>query len=336
MKKIVISFVVCFLLVFCPLTSLFAAASLPSSVDWTNCLPTPMAQQQNDCTACASAYALMTMEQKIRRGWTLDDGAGDTKIFSPSYTFNKQNWSNGTGAISLIMMSSYVSDGACPKSYFPYTTNTSIMPTDIQNAAASLYKASGEYLVAGISQMKTRLANGEGIIISFRLYQDFLKMSAVNNVYDSYDYLPNGGTPNTSYGSTYHTVCLIGYDDNAYGGAFKFINSYGSSWVEGGYGWVTYNWLPTACAMKVGNIPLGIRTPVLSTDDYILGDINEDGSVTAADARLALRYSVGLETPTARQYVLADVNGDSYVNSTDAWAINQFATGLIKTMPLYD
>ena len=37
-----------------------------------------------------------------------------------------------------------------------------------------------------------------------------------------------------------HALCVIGYDDNKYGGAFEVLNSWGGSWANGGYFWVKY------------------------------------------------------------------------------------------------
>jgi hypothetical protein len=35
-------------------------------------------------------------------------------------------------------------------------------------------------------------------------------------------------------------MCVIGYDDNKFGGAFEIQNSWGASWGNGGYIWVKY------------------------------------------------------------------------------------------------
>ena len=48
------------------------------------------------------------------------------------------------------------------------------------------------------------------------------------------------------------------------------------------------------------------------------GDVNADGSVTAEDARLALRASVSLEQLTEEQTAAADTDGDGAVSAEDA------------------
>ncbi len=62
--------------------------------------------------------------------------------------------------------------------------------------------------------------------------------------------------------------------------------------------------------------------------DIKYGDIDGQGGVSSADARLALRYSVGLEQFTDDQVLAADVNGDGVVNASDARLILRGSVGL--------
>lgn len=38
-----------------------------------------------------------------------------------------------------------------------------------------------------------------------------------------------------------HSMIVVGYDDNKYGGAFEIMNSWGEAWGSGGYIWVKYS-----------------------------------------------------------------------------------------------
>ena len=48
--------------------------------------------------------------------------------------------------------------------------------------------------------------------------------------------------PNELVSSDYpgHALCVIGYDDNKYGGAFEVINSWGKRWANNGFVWIRY------------------------------------------------------------------------------------------------
>ena len=37
-----------------------------------------------------------------------------------------------------------------------------------------------------------------------------------------------------------HAQCVVGYDDEKYGGAFLIMNSWGSQWGNNGFAWVNY------------------------------------------------------------------------------------------------
>lgn len=47
----------------------------------------------------------------------------------------------------------------------------------------------------------------------------------------------SGGEPSSSGG---HALCIVGYDDNKYGGSFKFLNSWGAKYGDNGYVWMPY------------------------------------------------------------------------------------------------
>lgn len=40
--------------------------------------------------------------------------------------------------------------------------------------------------------------------------------------------------------STAHAVCVVGYDDRQFGGAFEILNSWGTDWGNGGFMWIRY------------------------------------------------------------------------------------------------
>ena len=60
----------------------------------------------------------------------------------------------------------------------------------------------------------------------------------------------------------------------------------------------------------------------------VMGDLDGDGEVTAADARLALRAAVGLEILNEEQIKAADMDGDGEVTAADARLVLRKAVGL--------
>lgn len=75
------------------------------------------------------------------------------------------------------------------------------------------------------------------------------------------------------------------------------------------------------CLISIFSLSFSVANASSATDETQLnnlGDVNIDGSVTAADARLALRSSANLEKLDKIQTFLADVNKDGKVTAADA------------------
>ena len=67
-------------------------------------------------------------------------------------------------------------------------------------------------------------------------------------------------------------------------------------------------------------IPTDVEDGAITVAE-IKGDVNGDREVSSVDAALALRISVGLETPTDRQKLMADMNDDGEIGADDALMI---------------
>ena len=63
---------------------------------------------------------------------------------------------------------------------------------------------------------------------------------------------------------------------------------------------------------------------------YKLGDVNDDGYITAVDARMILRAVAGLIELSDAQKAAADVNNDGTTSATDARLILQYVVGKVK------
>lgn len=64
--------------------------------------------------------------------------------------------------------------------------------------------------------------------------------------------------------------------------------------------------------------------------EYKLGDVNEDGYVTAVDARTVLQYVAGLVELSPAKMLAADTNKDGKIGADDARIILQYVAGLVK------
>lgn len=73
-------------------------------------------------------------------------------------------------------------------------------------------------------------------------------------------------------------------------------------------------------AVLLSVVSLNLIVPVAQAA-ALLGDVNGDGYITSADARLALRLSAGMDKPTTAQKTAADINNDGSITLEDVKAI---------------
>lgn len=75
------------------------------------------------------------------------------------------------------------------------------------------------------------------------------------------------------------------------------------------------------------SVPMNVIDGAITISTYLLGDVNQDGKVTAVDSRWTLQSVVGGRTLTATQLLAADVNHDGKVTAVDARWILQSVVG---------
>ena len=83
--------------------------------------------------------------------------------------------------------------------------------------------------------------------------------------------------------------------------------------------------------LMVANTSCNKAAEIVYEADYILGDANGDGKVTAPDATAVLRHAAGKVLLTGKFLLAGDVTGDGKVTAPDATKILRFAAGKIKT-----
>jgi hypothetical protein len=245
------------------------ASSLPHSVDLSGDLPPVGNQgQTGTCTAWAVSYYYKTFQQKREHGYSLIDNSGKPlydRIFSPNFIYNQINHGTSTrsceegsyigDALALLAgQGTHLSDGYgdLPWEQFPWnSSDCSLLPTQAQKDQAFVYRSSsygsifqnnwqwdkdthptGAPFDNDLSRIKAHLANGDPVIFNIPVYNEFDSAYCDDSVATPRNY-------NTYRGL--HAVLAVGYDDSyATSGAFKIVNSWGSSWACAGFANLSY------------------------------------------------------------------------------------------------
>ena len=204
-----------------------AGTALPRMVNLSEHMPTPGHQGPiGSCGAWATAYAVRSYQENVERGWGADS---DSEIFSPSFLYNLFSDGEDRGAHFPGLFALLEERGCATLATMPYTTDLTVSPDEDALEEAQQYRIlSYERLdPRNLDALKAVLADDEPVVFGAMLYRDFI----------SYD----GGVYTRRSPQEYgrHGMTLAGYDDDRQ--AFRLINSWGTSWGDDGYAWMSYD-----------------------------------------------------------------------------------------------
>ena len=200
----------------------------PSSVDLTDKMPPVFDQGQlGSCTAQAITAAVIAE-------------SGDKTLLSRLFLYFNERLALGalytkfdTGAVIRDGLKSVVNDGSIPEIAWPYDISTFADPP-----APVLYEAAKKDLVTQYATVPQNLVNlrcalleGYPVVFGISVYSSFLAATDGNIPMPAADEKLLGG----------HAILLVGFDNATR--RFKFRNSWGPTWGDGGYGWLTYDYV---------------------------------------------------------------------------------------------
>ena len=207
---------------------------LPQAVDLSRYMPAVGDQEkQGSCVGWATAYAARAYyaEQIEHR-----DTSKPENIPSPAWLFDIIHIGNDCegGAIIPDAMKVLVA-GAYSLKDFPYDDSKCPRPMIVQRTKANDFRIESFEQVwdqqkPDLDRVKGALAKGNPVVILASLDKGFWDVSPQNKVWVS-------DTTKKDEGG--HAITLVGYDDASQ--TFKFINQWGTSWGDNGYGRMTYD-----------------------------------------------------------------------------------------------
>jgi C1A family cysteine protease len=224
--------------------------SLPEFVDLSYwCSPVEDQGLLNSCTAHAGVALMEYAEKKIADSYT-----DASPLFLYRVTRNLMQREGDSGASVRDTIKAMVAFGVCPEEHWPYNENKlDEEPTAFCYSFAENYKTIKYFRLdygqispyTLLFQVKVLLASEIPCIFGFTLY---------NSVYDEVNTL-RGHIPLPNKRSKViggHTVVAVGYHDSKIienenrepsKGALLIRNSWGTSWGQGGYGWLPYDYI---------------------------------------------------------------------------------------------
>ncbi len=232
--------------------------TLPASVSYKSYAPYPKDQgQTSTCVGWSTTYGALTIENAKQLGLT-DKNKITAKAFCPYFTYNQLKDVNdascqmGTYIYSALTA---LRNGGGKRFYLPlYECGTTVdeeamrrskpfriksfkklfdYPTGMEWSNENFFKLD----IDKVSPVKQALGNGH--VVPFGMMVPESMFYIVGTELWEPTAAELASIPNiTTFG---HAMCIVGYDDNKYGGAFEVMNSWGTEWGNGGFFWVKYS-----------------------------------------------------------------------------------------------
>lgn len=283
--------------------------------------------QQGSCVAWSSAYAARTILESASTGVTPDNIK-----FSPSFVYNQIGLDQCQGSYIQRAMELMSRQGALPLDQFPYSDqNCTQEPTSGQIQEAGKYKIHGfTRLTSGdnvssinVRAVKEHLSKDAPVVIGMMVGQSFMQNMMGQELWQPQP------MDASQVGMGGHAMCVIGYDDRKFNGAFQIMNSWGDNWGKNGVAWVKYgdfkNYVKEAYGLDpmpksgaVANIPLECTIGLVNNADkqYIqLRSTGQNTFETSNAIRFGTRFKMEVTNKTECYIYIfgAEADGSSYV-----------------------
>ena len=298
-----------------------STTTLPSSVDLTPYLP-PVGNQggTNTCVAWATGYYAKTASEAIAFNYSPSQLADPSYQLSPLALFceipdNQKD--GGTGVICQIgttqftsALNSLLTIGVATMAVVPWAppeincSQSRVQSSWISDAAnhkIDYYRV----IPATVQGIKQELASNIPVVVGIKESNEFKGYSGTGVI--------TSATFPSKVGL--HAQCIVGYNDNeGPAGAFRVVNSWGTSYGDNGFYWIDYNIMVNdmisngnAYYMSTSGIPTTDSTPTQTTSSvvdiapWVGTDISTAASTgVAASRRLYFNiFNVGGATASA-------------------------------------
>jgi hypothetical protein len=211
---------------------------LPTKISYRDYTPMVLNQgEEATCVGWAVSYAQLSTQQNIQMGVT-DLNQRIFRAMDPYFVYSRIKGYNDKwcqeGASMQDAMEVLVANGTKTMLSDPWLQCNSITNEYAKNQA-SFYNISSYEAVPDdelVKNVKIALSYKYIVSVGVQLTESFENGTAMSF-----------GMWTPKYGETLiggHAMCVVGYDDNKYGGSFEVMNSWGEEYGDKGFVWIKY------------------------------------------------------------------------------------------------
>lgn len=215
-------------------------------------------QQYQDCVGWALAYA-KTYQERREIYWCGGTNQGppyNNHNFCPAFIYNEIKLNGGDNGSYVEDGLNYLQTNGCITRDLYNPTSIYTHPDDSCKKDGLRYKINSWGRLYTTAKIKDELAKQRVVVISVECYPEIENLSPTNDTYDN----PSGVSADR------HALCLVGYDDSK--NAFRFINSWGTSWGVNGYAWISYDMITNSNVTRGAWSLKDEITPVRKCNSY--------------------------------------------------------------------
>ncbi len=219
--------------------------------------------------AFATSYHMRTMVAAIQQGVTNTQQINQM-AFSPSYVYEQLKYQSGMdcrGKINAFDALDLVKEkGVATLKTVPYQCDIKISPLADDEAAKyriadyqTLFKADETNAYVKIQAVKKALAEGFPVLLATYCPPSFYNLGK-KGIWEP------APTEKPADSMDKNMMVIVGYDDKKLkSGAFRVLNSWGSSWGEKGFAWIKYSDWATFALFAIQVYPNTKSQPVSTT-----------------------------------------------------------------------
>jgi C1A family cysteine protease len=245
----------------------------PSAVDNSQENWFPVIKNQGglgSCAAFSAAYYALTSQVARLHGWNAKSGGNPAHVLSPRLPYNLANSGTNFGSNHTVIYKLLRTIGCPTSADYPYDTSdfkqwpkdAAIWRSAMNNRIKEEGVARNLHTEAGLANLKQLLA--DGYVLNFSAGPVNWQSASFSN--DPATTLDDGfftaGVPETRHsvvthciqGDINHAMTIVGYNDNVWfdynsnglvdngeKGALRIANSWGTTWGDEGFCWVSYD-----------------------------------------------------------------------------------------------
>ena len=240
---------------------------LPIEVDhsrWVTCIRDQGTTNQCGGFSSAAAYEILFNRSAADQG--IDRGAEPFQV-SPGYTYFHANFASkiDNGVFMPELLETLVERGVVNEEAWPFKPEnfSKSPPVALDYFAKEHQIIDILYCNGSVDATRAALANGFPVVIGFPVFENIVEATQSGLVpYDT------SGKSKVVGG---HAVTIVGYNDVKQ--LFKFVNSWGVHWGDGGYGYMHYTFYDAL--VHEGWAICSEEAPELTMD--VAGDVDGDG-----------------------------------------------------------